>query len=320
VNASVIIPAFNAEKTIKKTVDSVLNQTNPPEEIIIVNDGSTDRTKEIAEGIAGENHSVKVFSRNNSGISSARNFGASQAKQELIVFLDSDVTAERQWLEKLIAGLKKNVFAVCGKYSVEPGNSLSSDFFSFVVGSSSFQGYNIAFRKKDFLESGGFSEKMKYCEDPEFFLRAFLKGKKIVSNKAETFHRNYPLKERIKSNFKYSFFDAVLFRENFLFFAGSPLRLFKAPENIRMIYSFYMVVFSSVLLALLAFIFSGSIYSFIFLLVPSTAGTIKIALSRNKIRYKNNFMLIAVYSFFALFLFGLVKGAGFVIGLIQGKA
>ncbi len=317
-NTSVVIPAFNAEKTIKKTIDSLLNQTIKPDEIIIVNDGSTDSTKKIIEEIAKTNNSIKLFNRNNSGISVSRNFGAKNALGELIAFLDSDVIVEKQWLEKIFAELKKDVFCVCGKYSIELNSSLASDFFSFTISSSSFQGYNIAFRKKDFIESKGFNEKMKYCEDPEFFLRAFISNKKTLESNAESFHRSYSLKERIKPNFKYSFFDAILFKK-YSSFLINPFNLIKAPENIKSIFGFYFFLFFSVLFSIIIFLVSENVFSFLFLGFPSVIGCIKISLSKNKAKYKNNFLLVLIYSFFVLLLFELVKGIGFINGLIQGK-
>lgn len=316
---SVIIPAFNAEKTIKKTLNSLFEQTLKPKEIIIVNDGSTDSTQKIIEGISATNNSVKLFNKKNSGISASRNFGAEKASGEIIVFLDSDVTVEKQWLEKLIIPLNnKNVFCSCGKYSIELNDSFSSDFFSFIIGSSSFQGYNIAFRKKDFLESKGFNKKMKYCEDPEFFFKTFVSGKKLEKTKAESFHRSYSLNERIKANFNYSFFDAVLFKKN-LFFLVNPFNLINLPENVKLIFGFYWALFFSVILAVISFFCTKNFFSFVFLFIPSLIGCIKIISVKTHVKHKNNFLFVLIYSFFLLFIFSFVKGIGFINGLIQNK-
>ncbi len=315
---SVIIPAFNTEKTMGETLSSLLKQSIKPKEIIVINDGSTDSTKKIVEEFSKKHSQIKLFNRKNFGISASRNFGAEKASGEIITFLDSDVTVEKKWLEKLLNGLKKDVFCVCGKYSTELNGKLSSDFFSFSVSSSSFQGYNIAFRKKDFFESKGFDKKMKYCEDPEFFLRAFLTGKKLEKTCAESFHKTYNLNKRVKSNFKYSFFDAVLFKKNFSFLIN-PFNLIKVPENIKMILSFYYSIFFSFFLILVSFLFTNSPFSFLFIFIPAVLGCIKISLKRKKTKYKNNFLVILFYSFIVLFFFTLVKGTGFIIGLIQGK-
>jgi glycosyltransferase involved in cell wall biosynthesis len=318
-NTSIIIPTFNSESTIEKTINSILKQSIKPYEIIVSDGGSTDKTIQIIERISEKNKEIKLIKKKGFGISASRNIGVKQASGEIIVFLDSDVITEEKWLEKLLACMEKEKpFCCCGKYSVELTKSLASDFFSFVVSSSSFQGYNIAFRKKDFLELKGFDEKMKYSEDPEFTLRAFLSGKKLAETNAETFHLSYSLKERIKSNFKYSFFDAVLFKKNISFFFN-PFNLLKSPKNIKLIFGFYWVLFFSFFLSVVSLIITKNIFSLVFLLVPALTGCIKIILNENKTKYENNFFLLLGYSFFALILFGLIKGAGFLNGLIQGK-
>src|ERR1044071_2240111 len=85
---SVIIPAYNAEKYIKDTIDSVKAQTYPDWEIIVVNDGSTDGTPDLVN--KEEDHRIKMISQSNGGVSSARNNGLKQAIGEYVVFLDAD--------------------------------------------------------------------------------------------------------------------------------------------------------------------------------------------------------------------------------------
>lgn len=87
-NISVVIPAFNAEKTIKETVESVLNQTFRDFEVIIVNDGSTDKTLNILSQFS--DYRVRVFSQENSGPQKSRNLGIEKSVGEYITFLDAD--------------------------------------------------------------------------------------------------------------------------------------------------------------------------------------------------------------------------------------
>lgn len=89
---SVIIPAYNSERTIKNSVTSVLLQTYTNIEVIVVNDGSEDDTRTIIESYCLEDNRVKLIDQNNSGVSSARNRGLSVASGEYIFFLDSDDT------------------------------------------------------------------------------------------------------------------------------------------------------------------------------------------------------------------------------------
>lgn len=87
---SVIIPAYNSEDFLERTVDSVLCQTYSDYELIIVNDGSTDNTLSIAKDLAQRNNNIRCINKENGGLSSARNAGIKAAKGEYLVFLDSD--------------------------------------------------------------------------------------------------------------------------------------------------------------------------------------------------------------------------------------
>ena len=87
---SVIIPVYNAEKTIERCLKSLTDQNRQDVEIIVVNDGSLDNSLEIIEKIASTDLRVKVHSQKNRGVSSARNYGIEKASGEWLTFLDSD--------------------------------------------------------------------------------------------------------------------------------------------------------------------------------------------------------------------------------------
>lgn len=91
---SVIVPAYNSEKTIKKCILSIINQTYKNLQIIIVNDGSTDETVNIIKLLASEDERIRIIDINNSGVSHARNVGIDNANGEYITFVDSDDTIE----------------------------------------------------------------------------------------------------------------------------------------------------------------------------------------------------------------------------------
>lgn len=97
---SIIVPAYNAEKFIDKCIRSVLNQSYPNLELILVDDGSTDETGKICEEYASKDTRVWVIHKKNSGVSAARNMGLSSAIGEYVVFLDSD-----DWLDEDIVEL-----------------------------------------------------------------------------------------------------------------------------------------------------------------------------------------------------------------------
>lgn len=113
-SVSVIIPAYNAEKTIAKSIESVLNQKLKGIEIIVVNDGSTDKTYEVAKRY--ENSNVEVLNKENGGVSTARNAGIDAADGEYIAFLDSDDYYDTDAITKMydIAKESKLDIVSCG--------------------------------------------------------------------------------------------------------------------------------------------------------------------------------------------------------------
>lgn len=87
---SVVVPFFNVENYIEKCIDSIVGQTYSNLEIILVNDGSTDRSYEICEEYANHEKRIKLITKNNGGISDARNAGLDAASGEYVFFVDSD--------------------------------------------------------------------------------------------------------------------------------------------------------------------------------------------------------------------------------------
>ena len=87
---SVIIPNYNRAKIVTKAIDSVLNQSYPNVETIIVDDGSSDGSFEYLKNKYKQHENVIILKQNNNGVSSARNIGIKHAKGEWISFLDSD--------------------------------------------------------------------------------------------------------------------------------------------------------------------------------------------------------------------------------------
>jgi glycosyltransferase involved in cell wall biosynthesis len=106
---TVVIPLFNKKDTIRKTLDSILNQTSLPEEVIVVNDGSTDGSESVVESL--KLPFVRLINQLNAGVSSARNKGLNEAKGDWIAFLDADDIWMPQFLERI--RLLHNTFPEC---------------------------------------------------------------------------------------------------------------------------------------------------------------------------------------------------------------
>ena len=103
---SVIIPVYNVEKYLRQCLDSVLAQTYSNYEVILVDDGSSDRSPKICNEYALKNNHIRVFHKTNGGASTARNVGLKESKGDYIFFLDSDDWIEPNTLETMMTTAK----------------------------------------------------------------------------------------------------------------------------------------------------------------------------------------------------------------------
>jgi glycosyltransferase involved in cell wall biosynthesis len=163
---SIIIPAYNAEHTLEECLQACLAQTYPDFEVIVVDDGSTDSTPDIAKSIDG----IQYVHQENGGPAKARNTGARHAKGEIIAYTDSDCIPEPDWIEQLVALFEEGVTAVGGTYGIANPDSRLAQFIHEEIAyrhkkfekEVDFLGsFNVAYRKKDFDELGGFDERFK---------------------------------------------------------------------------------------------------------------------------------------------------------------
>lgn len=103
---TVIIPTYNCSGMVKEAVSSVLTQTEPDLEVVVVDDGSQDGTREVIKAI--EDERVKYFYKDNRGTSSARNYGLSKARGDYIAFLDHDDLWPENYLDVMVSHLENN--------------------------------------------------------------------------------------------------------------------------------------------------------------------------------------------------------------------
>ena len=121
---SVIIPVYNAEKTLEACVASVLKQSLPPEEILLADDGSADGSEAVEATLQAQEPRVRVISLPHGGVSEARNRGLKEARGEMVLFLDADDELTESALEALAAGMDEKTDAVCG--TVLKGNETAA--------------------------------------------------------------------------------------------------------------------------------------------------------------------------------------------------
>lgn len=105
---SIIVPVYNAEDSLERCVRSLLSQTYKKIEILLVNDGSKDRSGELCDGFSLREEGIKVIHKENGGVSSARNAGIDAAAGEYIQFVDSDDWIESDFTERLVREIEDN--------------------------------------------------------------------------------------------------------------------------------------------------------------------------------------------------------------------
>lgn len=178
---SVIIPTYNRAHLVARSVRSVLNQTYPDIQIIVVDDGSTDDTeKALREFIDAKQ--ILYLPKGNSGAADSRNYGVSHASGTIITFLDSDDEGTPEWISKLVQLFKVDVncqivFCGCSTYD-ENGRLLYSKFptkkgplFQGLV--CRFTNSGIFALRKDFFDSlGGYDAKLPSSQHTELGIRA----------------------------------------------------------------------------------------------------------------------------------------------------
>lgn len=111
---SVIIPIFNSERYLDNLISCINAQTYTDYEVIFINDGSTDNSREILQKYCDNSDNKILVNKKNGGVSSARNLGLQLAKGELIVFWDADDDISPYFLQEMISNLEDNKVIICG--------------------------------------------------------------------------------------------------------------------------------------------------------------------------------------------------------------
>jgi glycosyltransferase involved in cell wall biosynthesis len=183
---SVIIPTYNRQKVVGESVQSVLNQTKRDLEVIVVDDGSMDNTREVVEALADAR--VNYFYKTNGGTGSARNFGLSRARGEYIAFLDSDDLWPVNYLEVMVSHLEQQkeyglTYCSIGYFS----SDCDRVKVHFKPEDCKSGWITVAFFKKEFvspvatvlrrkvIEKFYFDESLPNAQDYDFFLRLSLR-------------------------------------------------------------------------------------------------------------------------------------------------
>jgi len=184
-DVSVVIPTYNRYTLLKRAIESLLAQTYSVDEIIVVDDGSTDNTKDIQKDFP----EIIYIYQKNSGVSCARNVGIQRAKNEWIAFLDSDDEWHKEKLEKQLAFHKQNpdiLMSYTDEVWIRNGQrvkipkkykKIGEDVFCENLSYCNIAPSSALLHRSLFEKVGMFDENMEVCEDYELWLRIALREK-----------------------------------------------------------------------------------------------------------------------------------------------
>ena len=226
---SIIIPCFNAEKTLEKCLKSVVQQSYANLEIIIIDDGSTDETSLIYNKFQSNDERILVLKQQNSGVSKARNTGVKAATGDYICFVDSDDWAELNYcseLYSLLVGENADISIVEASYEDENGNVLCSKPTSeekifdgnralvLLLEDREIQSHPWGkLFKADLLKNVHFPENLKCFEDYSTLFKIFNKAVKVIKSNEKLYHyiqREDSLSHNLSPATAYQFFLAIM--------------------------------------------------------------------------------------------------------------
>lgn len=198
---SVIVPIFNAEKYLHRCIKRILAQDYTDYELLLINDGSTDNSGTICDEYAIKDNRIRVFHKENGGVSSARNWGLDNAIGEYIMFVDSDDYMLPGMLEVMLSTLesKKADLVVCGTTETGSGywrpiadvdysiNQLKENFVSLLHTELLSPPWNKIY-KKEIIGSNRFCEDISFGEDLLFNIQYLEKCENISFIKESPFY------------------------------------------------------------------------------------------------------------------------------------
>ena len=229
---SIIIPVFNCEEYINKCINSLISQTYRNIEIVLIDDGSTDRSGILCDNLTKMDERIIVFHKKNEGVSSARNKGLELIKGKYVLFVDADDYVEDNYVETLIKNLSSNEMVVCGYYEEYVNDSVIMNTFKsnkvitnnqaqqLVYSDRGFGGYlwNKVFLKEIIVkEKLRFNEKIYMCEDQLFVINYLLFVTKILVLNSVLYHyrmRKSSMVWQTNDNKKRTFYEAQLIINN----------------------------------------------------------------------------------------------------------
>ena len=203
-NLSVIVPAYNAEKTLRECLDSVFSQTRPVDELIVIDDGSTDSTRVILQEYA-DRFPEQFFYKTveNGGQGRARNIGFEMSSGDWIGYVDSDDWIDPEMYEKLIIAAEEESadLALCEVLAHFPDGSTTSEYIYRPDRTMAAVGFaNNKLFRRSLIESIRFPEEKLWYEDAEFTAIAIHRAAHIAHIPEQLYHYRRGLPSTMNNN------------------------------------------------------------------------------------------------------------------------
>lgn len=216
VKVSIVIPTYNEEAEIENCLESLKKQTYKNIEIIIVDDGSTDKTKEMVE----KNKSIKLIRGAHKGPGFSRNLGAEKAKGKILIFVDADMTFDKNYVNNLVQPILRDEKIIGTTHENEIAANAETNIWGRCWGkeriTEDYKENPIIFRairKNKFLELGGFDSKYSYADDQTFWFKFNIKP--VVAENTICYHNN---PETLEETFKQAKWIGASWKERFKIF------------------------------------------------------------------------------------------------------
>lgn len=244
---SVIIPCFNQAAYLSKALESIAHQSYVNWECIIINDGSTDNTEDVAKNWVKKDDRYFYFTQRNNGVSSARNIGISKAKGTYVLPLDADDYVEYNYIECLVKGFTEGNYIKVTYGSVKMFGTSQKDYS---LEQYRFEALKLAnmihvsgmFRKSDFNKIDGYDENMVYgYEDWEFWINLLKNGgqAKLITDTI-LYYRQKEVSRMTKISLqkRYKMIAYIYHKHTHMY--EDYLNNWSKPINLNLAYGFYL--------------------------------------------------------------------------------
>jgi cellulose synthase/poly-beta-1,6-N-acetylglucosamine synthase-like glycosyltransferase len=308
---SVVIPAYNAEKTLATCLQALHQQSFPADEVIVVDDGSSDNTAQVAR-----REGALVISQPNQGPAAARNTGINACHGDLVLFTDSDCVPEGTWVERMARPLVAGVDGVKGAYRTRQTQPVARlvqcefeeryellkrhQYIDFV------DGHAAAFRIAAVQEVGCFDPGLTENEDVDLSYRLSAAGKRMVfAPDAVVYHshpHSYSSYFRLKTGRGY--WRMLVYRSH----PGKAVRDSYTPQMLKVQILLVYLTFGSLLLTLLNPLFWAGVAIFVASFLLTTVPFVRLVR-----RFAPDLVLAAPW-------FILVRAVAFSFGILAGLA